>query len=552
MLKKTPRIANISIYCFKSFPIRLYHARLKNSGVEPYSIFLKDSTANNHTPITNNEWKIFRKVVRDSQADIFGISVYAPYVTIAKQVINEICQLSSAPIVIGGVYATITPEKAMAIADYACKGEGEHVMDDIVDRLKNGKDLQGIAGLWHKDDQGGIVNNGMQKITPDLNDMPYQAVGEPNMFFIENNRLLNIDPELIDKDLWIMAGRGCMYQCSFCVNAAYVPMQRDNGGKFIRQRTPENVIQEIEIRVKNHITPVERVFFADELFGIYGKWIEEFCEKYRQRVNIPFFMELHPNLIKEENIRMLSRAGLISLDFGIQSGSQRIRNGVMNRPGSNKGIIDSAKLLYRYCVTPVYDIIFDNPFDAAEDLEETVRLILQLPRPLNFNVFKMQYFQNYPYTQAALNAGFITESDLTDDAIAAACLTTWTYRPQVFTSDRKKTLQNCVYLIARNVKAGDFLSRKVLDDRNVAWGFVANSWAYIVYLWLIRTPAWVHRSVKAIQILCSGDFKNFAHRFKIQMQRKFGNRQFRADGNDHLIINRQSSRSPCSVSAVKY
>jgi radical SAM superfamily enzyme YgiQ (UPF0313 family) len=535
---KKIRIANISIHCFKSFPLRLFHSQLLEAGAEPFSIFLKDSTANNHTPITEKEWELFRDLIEESNADLFGISVYAPYVTIAKTIVNEVRKISDSPIVMGGVYATITPEKALAIADYAVKGEGELVVDDIVKRLKSGQDLRGIPGLWHKDTDGKVIDNGMQEVTPDLNKMPYQAVGQPNMYFIENSRLLEKDPDLIDPYVWIMAGRGCMYQCSFCVNAVYIPMQREAEGKFIRQRTPEDVIGEIEQRVKNHITPVARVFFADELFGIYGKWIDEFCQLYKERVGIPFYMELHPNLIKEDNIRMLSDAGLISLDFGIQSGSERVRNGVMNRPGSNKGIYESSWLLKKYNVTPVYDLILDNPFDTVEDLETTVRLIRSLPKPLNFNMFKMQYFQNYPYSAAALKHGFITEEDLTDERIAEVALTSWSFVPRVFSRDRKDHLQNCVYLLVRNVPGADFVAKRVLASRNIVFTAFAGLMARGIYQWLFKTPIWVPRILMAMKILLQGDFKHFAARTRVAWQRKFGNRQFRADGNDHRVINR--------------
>lgn len=521
---KKMRIANISIHCFKSFAIRLFHSRLVNQDVEAHSIFFKDSRANNHTPVTDKELRLLCKTLEKAKADLFGISIYAPYVTIAKEIVKEIRKVSNSPIVIGGVYSTITPDKALDIGDYACKGEGEVVVDTIVDRLKKGQNLKNIPGLWYKDEHGKVVDTGLTTMFADLNEMPYQAIGQPNMYFIENSCMLDKDPELIDEAVWIMAGRGCMYQCSFCVNAVYIPMNKGRG-KFLRQRTPENVVCEIEERVRNHITPVERVFFADELFGIYGKWIEEFCEKYKKRVNIPFYMELHPNLIKEDNIRMLAEAGLMSLDFGIQSGSDRIRNGVMNRPGTNKGILESAHLLKKYNVSPVYDLILENPFETDDDLIGALKLIMGLPKPLNFNAFKMQYFPNYPYTAAALKAGYVTEDDLTEDKVSINCLTSWTFVPAVLSKRRKDHLQSCIYLVIWNIRIGDFIARKVLQSKSLFWGNMANLIARITYQWLFRTPVWAHRCVKAAKILLSGDLKKFMERVKIQLQRKYGKLQ---------------------------
>jgi len=516
----TKRILNISLYCFKSFPIRLLHSQLTTKGIETHSIFFKDSTANNHKPITDEEMKDFCQIISDVKPQIIGLSVLAPYVSIAKNLIAEIRKISQATIIMGGVYPTISPEEALEVADYICVGEGELVMDVVASRFMKGESFKAIEGLWYKDKSGKIVDTGIPAFLTDLDSQPFLAVAQPNMYFIENSEVKNSDPELIDKDLWVMTSRGCMYRCSYCVNSLYSSMFKGKG-KFIRQRSPLNVIKEIEERLTTHITPVERIFFADELFSINAKWIEEFSALYKKKINIPFYMCSNPNIVKEDNIRLLSEVGLTLLAFGIQSGSEKLRNGIMNRVGSNRQIISAAWLLKKYNVEPVYDLILDNPFDTIDTLKETLDLILQLPKPFKFHVFKMQCFGKYPFSLAALDAGFIKEEDLSDDNVAQTCLSSWTFVPKIFSMRRIDHLQSCIYLIIRNVSFGGKVAKKMLESKNIFSGNLACLTAHFVYLWLIKTPAWIHRCVNAVRILLSGNLKKFSQRVMIQFQKKF-------------------------------
>ena len=59
------------------------------------------------------------------------------------------------------------------------------------------------------------------------------------------------DKELWENDLPIatsyltMASRGCPYRCSFCFNNFFAKLPGRNRGKYVRQRSVENCIQEL-------------------------------------------------------------------------------------------------------------------------------------------------------------------------------------------------------------------------------------------------------------------------------------------------------------------
>ena len=474
------KIVFISPYCYKSIPVRTFHAITHmHGGVEAHSIFFKDSQDNTHPSVTEREYSLLFNTIAEIKPELVAISILAPYAVLAKKISREIRKRLNIPIVVGGKYPTISTEKALAFADYACKGEGDLVLPDILERLKEGKDLRGIKGLWHKE-AGTIVNNGQRRLLEDLDTLPFPSVGEPNMYFISNNRMLTEDPELYNPNIWIMTARGCAYECSYCVNSLLAPMNEGNG-KLVRQRSPENVIAEIEAKRKIYKHPAA-VNFLDEVFGTSFKWTESFTRLYKEKIGLPFFCAMAPTMIKEKNIELLADAGLCELNFGIQSGVDSIRNGVMNRPGTNKEMFDKIAILKKHKITPLYDLIYDNPFEDTAALRQTIELIISIPHPRKFSTFKMQFFEKYPFTEAALRLNHIRPEDLSDEKIAEAVQENWAYVPKISLFGDKIQLQNAIYLLCRNNYGSAWIAARLSKKTDYFLGFIACIYAYFAYL----------------------------------------------------------------------
>jgi anaerobic magnesium-protoporphyrin IX monomethyl ester cyclase len=442
------RVLFISLYCYKSFPVRIFHALAMKDGIDSHALFFKNNFTNDHLPITGIELDLLRKLVAEINPHAVAISVLAPYVPAARDVVAEIRKVSDAPVILGGKYPTISPDHALDVADYVCKGDGDLVMLRIFERLRAGRDLKGIKGLWYKDDAGQIVDMDQETLYQEMDDIPWPAIGEKQMHFIEQNALTQHDSECDDEEMLMMAGRGCVYVCSFCVNSVLIPMNRGNG-RFVRIRSPEHILEEIAYRQAR--TPnANRISFNDEVFGVFDDWVEDFSAKYKANCDLPFEAELVPKLIRGYNVEKLTDAGMFSLHFGIQSGHDDIRRDIMHRPGTNAELVEKAALLRQYNVEPQFDIILDNPFDTAEALEGAMDFLLQLPRPFRLNTYKMQYFPHYPFTRMALQAGHVKPEDVTYEAVAESVLYNMVYRPKFPATDRRDYLENCIYLMPTN------------------------------------------------------------------------------------------------------
>lgn len=500
------RVLFISLYCYKSFPVRIFHALSFKSGIDSHAVFFKNNFTNDHLPVSEIETGLLRDVVRSVNPQAVMISVMAPYVPPARKMVAAIREVCSAPIILGGKFPTISPDDALDFADYACVGEGELVLLRIFERLRAERDLRGIKGLWHKDDAGGIVDMGQERLYQDMDDIPYPAIGERQMYFIEQNSLVRRDSELDDEEMLMMAGRGCVYLCSFCVNSLLIPMNRGNG-QFVRIRSPEHILEEIDYR-RARCKRAVQISFNDEVFGVFDDWVEDFSKKYKAHCDLPFECELVPKLIKEHNVRKLADAGMFSLHFGIQSGHEETRNDIMHRPGSNAELVDKATLLRRHGVEPQFDIILDNPFDSAEALESAIDFLLKMPRPFKLNTYKMQYFPHYPFTKTAIKAGFVRPEDVTYEAVSESVLYNMVYRPKFPAFNRRDYLENCIYVMPFNSEWVFALIGRLRRRHSAVLGLLITLLAQVRYRYAFERRMgliWIRRIYLGLRMILAGD-----------------------------------------------
>ena len=519
-LNDVPRVLHISLYCFKSFPARIFHALCLKDGINSHALFFKNNFTNDHLPVTERELNLAVEVVQDIQPDIITMSIMAPYVVAARQLVERLRQFSDAVVVAGGKYPTIVPHEALSFVDYACKGEGDLTMLRINERLRQGKNLRGIKGLWYKEDEGQVVDMGQDVLYQNMDNIPYPAINEPQMFFIEKNRLETADPEIYDEEILVMAGRGCVYLCSYCVNSLLIPMNRGNG-RFVRLRSPDHVMEELDYRRAKYKSP-KTVSFNDEVFGVFDDWVEEFSAKYKERCDLPFECELVPSLIKEHNIKLLADAGMYSLHFGVQSGQDEIRKDVMHRPGNNDELIKKSRMLRNNGILPQYDFILGNSFDTDESLSETLGLLLEFGTPINLNTYKMTYFPHYPFTNMAIEAGHITHEDVSDEKVAESVLYNFVYRPKFPALKRRDYLENCIYLIPWNHKIIRAMLHRLQKNHNPVLGVIVTILAKIRY-WQsfqqVSAIIWIRRIYLGLKLILNGQWSTLFEKIKLVVRK---------------------------------
>jgi len=116
-----------------------------------------------------------------------------------------------------------------------------------------------------------------------------------------------------------------------------------------------------------------------------------------------------PQRITSEKLELLVKSGLVRLDIGVESGSERIKREIFNRPVSNETIIKAAEIINRYPQLIVfYFIIIGNPYDARQDLLDTISLVSRLPAPFYLQAYNLVFIPGTILFEKALADGIIS------------------------------------------------------------------------------------------------------------------------------------------------
>ncbi len=305
------------------------------------------------------------RAIKEFKPDIIGFSSYEMSFEWIKSTSDYLKKNNpSVPIIVGGYHATLSPEEVLAhhSIDMVCIGEGEYPLHELLESLKKGEVDKSIFNLWFKD-SGKIIRNPLRPLMANLDDLPF------------------VDRELFTSDnrkngfLEIMASRGCPFDCTNCANHA---LKKIYGGKgvYLRYRSPDNVIKEIEYCLGREKFKV--IQFDDDMFTANQNWLRDFCAKYKTRINLPFTCNIRPEAGVTETLRILKEAGCIQVSIGVEAGDEKIRSNVLHRNMPDKMIIQAFRNARKAGIKTKSFNMVGLPHESPLTLWKTIRLNLRL------------------------------------------------------------------------------------------------------------------------------------------------------------------------------
>ena len=281
-------------------------------------------------------------------------------------------------VVCGGVHPTLCPDEVIAIdgVDAACIGEGEDALLELCNRLQAGGNPGDILNLWVKRD-GKLNQNPLDTLVEDLDQLPFP---DRRVFPYADS----FDLQFMRRGVF-MASRGCPYNCAYCCSPA---MKRLYGGKkYIRFRSPENLVEEVE-RVVKDFPDIEYNVFHDDLLPMDKGWFAEFTRLYSERVELPFEMNCHPGLMDAEIARMARQAGCSLIRFGIESGNERLRRDVLGRKVSDERIRDAFACCDDAGIATLSYNMVGLPYETRRHILDTAKMNARVdPSQIHVSVF---------------------------------------------------------------------------------------------------------------------------------------------------------------------
>lgn len=398
---------NIALLCTDSdlwaFGTRLISSVLKRAGHSTRLILLASDSPEYSAQVLEEAGELVR------QSDLAGISCYSRGSRKARQVAASL-RAHRKTTIWGGLHASLNPAECAEAAGIVCRGEGEETILELVEALEDGRAWEGIRNLAFRQGEG-VVLNRLRPPIANLDDLPLLDFERSNEFHLSHGHLTKApsDPRLAHSPrMQYIGSRGCALHCTYCCNRKVKEMYSGNG-KYLRRMSPARYVEHLAALRRDHFPEATDVFLLDEDFFLRGvEEIREFADLYRRHVGLPFDCMVSPPRIADEKMRLLVEAGLWRISLGVESGSERTKKEVFDRPIPNETVVRASRTIKRYPgVAPCYFFIIGNPYEDRQDLLDTLSLMTRMDYPYYTNIYNLVFFPGSELFDRAVRDGII-------------------------------------------------------------------------------------------------------------------------------------------------
>jgi radical SAM superfamily enzyme YgiQ (UPF0313 family) len=346
-------------------------------------------------------WRDIRKKIFEAKPDLVGVTSTTENRFQSFQLVKLAKDAWPPAITImGGPHVSMAAEDTLTHIpelDIVVRGEGEESMLDLCRALERRRDLTGIAhvaGICYRLD-GRVIATPPRSPIFNLDGLPFP--GFHLVPFEKYNFKIDVPGHGPLPAVNIMTSRGCPFNCNFCATPV-------NWGRAVRTRSPQNVIQEIEFLIQTYGSRV--IFFYDDTFNLSVKRVNDISSLILEH-RLPIFWrcEIRLDLMTKPLLARMKTAGLFHVSFGIEAGSERVRNSVIDKKIKLKDFHNVVAWCKELEIIPNVFFIFSHPTETWEEAQETIDLIEQYKNEVEASVAILHIYPGTPLEQTARENG---------------------------------------------------------------------------------------------------------------------------------------------------
>lgn len=351
-------------------------------GLMSIATYLRDKAGLNNTEIADIAIENIMEKLRLCKPDAVGISAYTYKYNSAVSLAKQIKETFDIPVFIGGSHITLIPESLHQIFDFGVVGEGEQTMLEVLDALEREKELNRVCGLVYRE-------NGKLKLTETRALIaPLDNIPIPDRDFASKDYFLPVksfDGRLLVEGN-LLSSRGCPYRCPFCASSHF--------WRTVRMHSTQRVVEEVAYLREKY--GVDCINVWDDFFTISKKRVRGIVEALRGAHltdDIEYRVQVRVNTFDEEMARLLKKMNVTNLNFGFESGSQRVLSHL------KKGVtVEQIKEVVvrgkQHGMAVTGSIMFGSPNETIEDMKLTLNLLDYM---YNHGVDCVWFFVATPY-----------------------------------------------------------------------------------------------------------------------------------------------------------
>jgi radical SAM superfamily enzyme YgiQ (UPF0313 family) len=318
--------------------------------------------------------------------DLVVISASSFDVNVADDFVASLKRRNGAPLVVGigqGHYFNRDrKDQSETGYDAILLGEPEQEFFRLFERIRH----SGRPDTAWRDYYANCYLEGTRFVVENPDSLPFPAYTPEEL-----QKYRSIFPvQIPNRVVWgyLIATRGCPHDCLFCSEVMRVSI-----GRKLRSRSAANIADEMEHLERQGVNICS---FQDDSFSANRGLVRALCEELIARNSKMVWMaRVRVDEVNYELLALMKKAGCVMLGLGVESGSQRIIDG-MRKQRTSKPWLDLCRQAFRWTHqlgigTNAYYII-GSPDETRAEIEQTIKLALEL----NSDSIQVHFYTPYP------------------------------------------------------------------------------------------------------------------------------------------------------------
>ena len=302
--------------------------------------------------------------------DIVGTVSFTPSLNKSCKILS-ICKNINPNIVtvLGGAHISALPKDTIEkydSVDIGVIGEGEITFGELIEAIRDKKDLSDVKGICFRKDKEIIINE-PRGLIEDIDILPFPAYDllPMNKYCVPLHHV-GFGEKIPTKPFAVIfTSRGCPFNCTYC--ASKVIWTRK-----VRYRSSKNILDEIDILVKKHNIKVLDI--ADDVFTINKKVFNEVLDGLIARnYNLHFNCLSRVDTVDLDMLKKLKKAKCYLIRYGVESGSQKVLD-LMKKGIKVEQVIQAFKLTHKAKIPSSACFIIGHPGETKETVKQTIWL----------------------------------------------------------------------------------------------------------------------------------------------------------------------------------
>ncbi|RUV86810.1 B12-binding domain-containing radical SAM protein [Mesorhizobium sp. M5C.F.Ca.IN.020.14.1.1] len=261
----------------------------------------------------------------------------------------------------GGVHVNLFPEQTLRDLrpDVICVGEGEAAICELLDHVHD-RDFSSVPGAAYLTG-GEYVKIPSRRLEKNIDQFVFPARHLLNVDdFVMTNRMSNTDIRMTH----IMPGRGCPFPCRYCASAQ----------TRVQYRSGKNVRLELEHLVDRY--KIEGFAVVGNDFILSRTNVFDICESIAD-LNLSWATLSRVDRVDPDVLSAMRRAGCYELEFGMESGSQRILD-AMDKRATIDQVRYALRASHEAGIKNKVFLVHGFPGENMDSTEETIQILDEL------------------------------------------------------------------------------------------------------------------------------------------------------------------------------